>query len=77
MHSVIQLNDYNGLMLFMVITVLYSLSYSTPLVPNAGSYHVYLISIFIRFNSCLLRKVKCCIGCILYELCALDHAYDG
>ena len=42
--------------------VLYSLSYSTALVPNAGSNHVYLICVFIRFNISLLRKVKYCIS---------------
>ena len=36
-----------------------SLSYSTALVPNAGTDNMYLICVFIRFISCLLRKVKC------------------
>ena len=37
---------------------LFSLSYSTALVPDAGTDNVYLICVFIRFHSCLLRKVK-------------------
>ena len=39
----------------------FSLSYYTTLVPNAGTNHVYLICLFIRYNSCLLGKVKYCI----------------
>ena len=39
---------------------MFSLSNSTALVPNAGSNHVYLICVFIRYNSCLLGKVKYC-----------------
>ena len=37
-----------------------SLSYSTALVLDAGTDNVYLICVFIRFISCLLRKVKYC-----------------
>ena len=41
--------------------LLYSLSYSTALVPNAGTNHVHLICMFIRYNSCLQGKVKYCV----------------
>ena len=37
-----------------------SLSYSTALVLDAGTDNVFLICVFIRFISCLLRKVKYC-----------------
>ena len=37
-----------------------SLSYSTALTLNAGTDNVYLICVFIRFISYLLRKVKYC-----------------
>ena len=44
---------------FSLVTCV-SLSYSTALVLNAGTDNVYLICVFIRFISCLLRKVKYC-----------------
>ena len=46
-----------------------SLSHFTALVPNAGTYHVYLICMFIRHNSCLLGKVKYCMCKLIVECC--------
>ena len=51
-------NNYSEFRVNIFSNNRYSLSYSTALVLDAGTDNVYLICVFIRFISCLLRKVK-------------------
>ena len=53
-----ELNLFRPVYMFIKYKKYLSLLYSTALVPNAGTDNVYLICVFIRFISCLLRKVK-------------------
>ena len=51
-------NNYSEFRVNIFSNNRYSLSYSTALVLDAGTDNVYLICVFIRSISCLLRKVK-------------------